>query len=242
MNAIVLSIIAMILGLISLAIDPKEHQGNKKLSILIFMGTLLILNCYFSIRISMAQDEKEKNLEKQNQKLLEITSLGEGYHLLVRGVASYGCFTQEGQVRNGLNNLFLKYAKLNIEIHTNDENNNIYKGAVNQISNPQIVSFFGVEKVEQSDYLKKQKGNSYYFEIIADDIRIRHQDIQYLASENNEEKDQIVIYIKEYDGDKPFIEYYKLAEIYVKEVEIIELNRVVEVDQEVKFNETACKS
>ena len=168
----------------------------------------------------------QQQLKEINRHLIKVMSVADGYNAVVRGVVSFESAVSESEIRNALQNLFLKYA--HIEIHA-ENRLGTYSGRVDYGAHPEVRKFLRTSDLDQSSPLYSATGgaplpNEYYFEIRCEDLKILNDEkIQYARFDPAE---PLYARASAFEWSRDFNRIYKVETIRLHELEIEELGTV----------------
>ena len=184
-------------------------------------------------------------LSDTNRHLIKVMSVADGYNAIIRGTVQFRKSVSDKEIRNALNNLFLKYAEARISA---SNQLGTYTGRIDYAAHPEVRKFLALSQnlggyiadryrrmaadswdKAEDEYLKMlitkrhMPADSYYFEIRCSKLKILNKDkIQYARFQPNERLD---IEVMSFAWSRDFGRLYNVSKIYIDEIEIEELQK-----------------
>jgi hypothetical protein len=137
------------------------------------------------------QNQELRDLKETNQHLIKVMSVAGGYNARVEGVVTFARPVSDGQIREALRNLFLKFALIEIEASNRLGE---YRGRVDYGAHPELFRYLWLARVNSESMLIPNSARvtgpdldrSYYFELRCANLKILNpQRIQYAQFDND---------------------------------------------------------
>lgn len=167
----------------------------------------------------------QNELKEINRHLIKVMSVADGYNAIIRGVVVFRKDVNEIQIRSALENLFLKYAE--IDLYAKNKLGE-YQGRIDYATHPEVRKFLRLSEVEPDSYFYRYRldsfGSSYFFEIRCSGIKILNEEkIQYARFSPDE---HLHVQAKTFEWSRDFGRLYLVEMVMIDEIEIEELENV----------------
>jgi hypothetical protein len=180
---------------------------------------------------------KQEELKDINGHLIKVMSVADGYNAIIRGVVTFRRRVSDSQIRDALNNLFLKYAEVKISAVNRLGR---YEGKIDYASHPEVRKFLNLSDGQAHDQgrsifnkyrdiLSRHSHDTpidigYYFELRCTHIKILNGDkIQYARFQPNE---ILEVTAERFLWSSDFGRLYNVSSVFIDEIEIQELGTV----------------
>lgn len=243
---IIIILASTFVALNGLLYQPKKNPdgpiawGNVSSTGKILFAVILLLS-FLSVAQSIYDNvSKNKELEARearidelilsqaelkliNAHLIKVMSVADGYNALLTGVIVFRQPTTETKIRAALQNLFLKYAEIEI---TTQNQLGTYKGRIDYGAHPEVRRFLRLPLTASSEYFGRYRSfatpTAYFFEMRCSRLKIlNHDKIQY-ARMNSDER--LHATVRGFEWARDFQRLYNIDEILVDKLVIEELD------------------